>query len=105
MGPLGGLGSEMLQNDLLEASWAHFAGWGPKCSKLVFWRLPGLFGKQILSIFAVIPLILFITFCVGAVIPLILLITLCVGAVIPFILLITLCVGAVIPFILCLLCA
>ena len=33
LGLLCGLGPEMLQNGPLEASWGHFAGWGPKCPK------------------------------------------------------------------------
>ena len=31
----------MLQNDPLEASWDHFAGWRLKCSKTTLWRPPG----------------------------------------------------------------
>ena len=42
LGPFCGLGLEMPQNGLLEASWAHSAAWAWKCSKMTFWRLPGL---------------------------------------------------------------
>ena len=36
-----GLGPQMLQNGLLEASWGYLAGWGLKCFKIVLWRPPG----------------------------------------------------------------
>ena len=39
--PLCGLAPEMLQNDPLQASCDHFAGWRLKCSKTTFWRPPG----------------------------------------------------------------
>ena len=42
LGPFCGLGLEMLQNGLLEASWAHSAAWAWKCCKMGFWGLPGL---------------------------------------------------------------
>ena len=35
-----GLGLEMLQNGLLEASWAYSAAWAWKCFKMAFRRLP-----------------------------------------------------------------
>ena len=46
LGSFSGLGPEMLQNCPLEASWAHFPGWGQKCFKTVLWRLPGLTGLE-----------------------------------------------------------
>ena len=51
LGPLSGLGPEMLQNGPLEPSWAHFPGWGQKCSKTVLWRLPGFTNPCILQWF------------------------------------------------------
>ena len=41
LGPFCGLGLEMLQNGLLEASWAYSAAWAWECSKVAFWKLPG----------------------------------------------------------------
>ena len=42
LGSLFGLGAEMLQNSTLEASWAHFPGWGQKSFKAILWKTPGL---------------------------------------------------------------
>ena len=41
LGPFCGLGLEMLQNDVLGASWAHSAAWAWKYSNMTFWELPG----------------------------------------------------------------
>ena len=41
LGLLCGLGPQMLQNGLLEASWGYLAGWGLKCFKIALWRHPG----------------------------------------------------------------
>ena len=39
--PFCGVGLEMLQSHVLGASWAHSAAWAWKCSKVMFWELPG----------------------------------------------------------------
>ena len=41
LGPFPGSGSEMAENEPLEAFWGHFLAWTRKWVKMGLWRLPG----------------------------------------------------------------